>query len=117
VIAVLGYVSHLFGNPVALHHAAAVHKLPGLFVVMNNAMWGAVRRATLGMYPQGEVARSNKPPLIDLDELPAFEEVCAAAGGYGERVEDPVALPAALERAVRAVTVEKRQALLNVICR
>jgi acetolactate synthase-1/2/3 large subunit len=117
VIAVLGDGSHLFGNPVAVHHASAMHKLPVLFVVMNNSMWGAVRRATLGMYPQGEAARSNKPPLIDLDELPAFEEVCAAAGGYGERVEDPAALPAALDRAVRAVTVEKRQALLNVICR
>jgi acetolactate synthase I/II/III large subunit len=117
VIAVLGDGSHLFGNPVALHHAASVHNLPVLFVVMNNAMWGAVRRATLGMYPQGEAARSNKPPLIDLDELPAFEQVCAAAGGYGERVDDPAALPGALERAVRAVTVEKRQALLNVICR
>jgi len=117
VIAVLGDGSHLFGNPVALHHASAVHQLPVLFVVMNNSMWGAVRRATLGMYPQGEAARSNKPPLIDLDELPAFEQVCAAAGGYGERVEDPAALPAALARAVRAVTVDKRQALLNVICR
>jgi acetolactate synthase-1/2/3 large subunit len=117
VIAVLGDGAHIFGNPVALHHASAMHKLPVLFVVMNNSMWGAVRRATLGMYPQGEAARSNKPPLIDLDELPAFEEVCAAAGGYGERVEDPAALPAALDRAVRAVTVEKRQALLNVICR
>jgi acetolactate synthase-1/2/3 large subunit len=117
VIAVLGDGSHMFGNPVAVHHASVMHKLPVLFVVMNNSMWGAVRRATLGMYPQGEAARSNKPPLIDLDELPAFEEVCAAAGGYGERVEDPAALPAALDRAVRAVTVEKRQALLNVICR
>jgi acetolactate synthase-1/2/3 large subunit len=117
VIAVLGDGAHIFGNPVALHHASAMHKLPVLFVVMNNAMWGAVRRATLGMYPQGEAARSNKPPLIDLDELPAFEQVCAAAGGYGERIEDPAALPAALERAVRAVTAEKRQALLNVICR
>jgi acetolactate synthase I/II/III large subunit len=117
VIAVLGDGSHLFGNPVAVHHASAMHKLPVLFIVLNNSMWGAVRRATLGMYPHGEAARSNKPPLIDLDELPAFEAVCAAAGGYGERVEDPAALPAALERAVRAVTVEKRQALLNVICR
>jgi acetolactate synthase-1/2/3 large subunit len=117
VISVLGDGSHLFGNPVAVHHASAVHQLPVLFVVMNNSMWGAVRRATLGMYPQGEAARSNKPPLIDLDELPAFEEVCAAAGGYGERVDDPAALPAALDRAVRAVTIEKRQALLNVICR
>ncbi len=117
VIAVLGDGSHLFGNPVAVHHAARAHDLPILFVIMNNSMWGAVRRATMAMYPQGEAARSNKPPLIDLDELPAFEQVCAAAGGYGERVEDPAALPAALERALRAVTVEKRQALLNVICR
>ena len=117
VIAVLGDGSHLFGNPVAVHHASAMHKLPVLFVVMNNSMWGAVRRATMGMYPQGEAVRSNKPPLIDLDELPAFEQVCAAAGGYGERVEDPAALPAALERAIHAVNVEKRQALLNVICR
>jgi acetolactate synthase-1/2/3 large subunit len=70
--------------------------------------WGCIRRAR---------RRSNKPPLIDLDELPAFEQVCAAAGGYGERVEDPAVLPEALQRAVRAVTVEKRQALLNVICR
>jgi acetolactate synthase I/II/III large subunit len=117
VIATLGDGSHLFGNPVALHHAAAVHNLPVLFVIMNNSMWGAVRRATSAMYPQGEAMRSNKPPLIDLDELPAFEQVCAAAGGYGERVEDPAALPAALERALRAVTIDKRQALLNVICR
>jgi acetolactate synthase I/II/III large subunit len=117
VVATLGDGSHLFGNPVALHHAAAVHRLPVLFVVMNNSMWGAVRRATAGMYPQGEAMRSNKPPLIDLDELPAFEQVCAAAGGYGERVEDPAALPMALERALHAVTVDKRQALLNVVCR
>ena len=116
VIAVLGDGSYLFSNPVAVHHAATVHRLPVLFVVVNNAMWGAVRRATLGMYPQGEAARSNRPPFIDLDELPAFEQVCAAAGGYGERVEDPAELPAAFKRAFHAVNVEKRQALLNVIC-
>ena len=116
VIAVLGDGSYLFSNPVAVHHAAALHRLPVLFVVVNNAMWGAVRRATLGMYPQGEAARSNRPPFIDLDELPAFEQVCAAAGGYGERVEDPAELPAAFQRALHAVNVEKRQALLNIIC-
>ena len=33
------------------------------------------------------------------------------------RVDDPAALPGAFERALHAVTVEKRQALLNVICR
>lgn len=48
-------------------------------------------------------------------KLPPFEQVCAAASGYGERVEDTAELPAALERALHAVNVEKRQVLLNVI--
>jgi acetolactate synthase-1/2/3 large subunit len=116
VVAVLGDGSYVVANPVAVHHASTLHRLPVLFVVVNNAMWGAVRRATLGMYPEGEAARSNRPPFIDLEDLPAFEQVCAAAGGYGERVEDPAELPAALGRALHAVIVEKRQALLNVIC-
>jgi len=116
VVAVLGDGSYIFSNPVAVHHAARLHRLPVLFVVVNNAMWGAVRGAALAMYPQGEAAKSNRPPLSDLDELPAFEQVCAAAGGYGERVEDPAELPAAFTRAFHAVNVEKRQALLNVIC-
>jgi acetolactate synthase-1/2/3 large subunit len=117
VIAILGDGSYIFSNPVAVHHASTMHKLPVLYVVINNAMWGAVRRATLGMYPKGEASRSNAPPFIDLDDLPAFEQVCEAAGGYGERVEDPAELPAALDRALHAVNVEKRQALLNVISR
>jgi acetolactate synthase-1/2/3 large subunit len=116
VIAILGDGSYIFSNPVAVHHASAMHRLPVLTVVINNAMWGAVRRATLGMYPDGEAAKSNKPPFIDLDDLPAFETVCEAAGGYGERVEDPQELPRALERALEAVDRDQ-QALINIISR
>ena len=116
VISILGDGSYIFANPVAVHHASTMHKLPVLTIVINNAMWGAVRRATLGMYPDGEAARSNKPPFIDLDDLPAFETICEASGGYGERVEDPKELPAAMRRALKAVDGGK-QALLNVISR
>ncbi|HVH79499.1 MAG TPA: thiamine pyrophosphate-dependent enzyme, partial [Stellaceae bacterium] len=116
VISILGDGSYIFANPVAVHHAAQMHKLPVLTIVINNAMWGAVRRATLGMYPQGEAAKSNKPPFIDLDDLPAFETICDASGGYGERVEDPVKLPGALKRALGAVD-RGQQALLNIISR
>ena len=116
VISILGDGSYIFSNPVAVHHASTMHKLPVLTIVINNAMWGAVRRATLGMYPDGEASRSNKPPFIDLDDLPAFETICEASGGYGERVEDPKELPAAMRRALKAVD-GGRQALLNVISR
>lgn len=116
VISILGDGSYIFSNPVTVHHASTMHKLPVLTIVINNAMWGAVRRATLGMYPDGEASRSNKPPFIDLDDLPAFETICEASGGYGERVEDPKELPAAMRRALKAVD-GGRQALLNVISR
>ena len=43
---------------------------------------------------------------MHLDALPAFEKVCEASGGYGERVEDPAELPAALARAIEAVDQE-----------
>jgi acetolactate synthase-1/2/3 large subunit len=39
----------------------------------------------------------------------------AIFGGYGERVDKPDDLPAALGRALHAVKVEGRQALLNLI--
>jgi len=116
VIAVVGDGAYMFSNPAAVHHAAALHELPVLFVVMNNGMWGAVERSTRAMYPDGRAARSNDPPFVRLKNLPAFERICEAAGGYGERVDDPAALPAALARAIAVVHDGRRQALLNVIC-
>jgi acetolactate synthase-1/2/3 large subunit len=116
VIAVLGDGAYMFSNPAAVHHASTLHELPVLFIVMNNAMWGAVDRSTRAMYPDGRAAKSNDPPFVQLKQLPAFERICEAAGGYGERVEDPAALPGALERALAVVANEKRQALLNVMC-
>jgi acetolactate synthase-1/2/3 large subunit len=116
VMAVLGDGAYMFANPAAVHHASALHELPVLFVIMNNAMWGAVQRSTLAMYPDGLASKSNEPPFVGLPKLPAFEKLCEAAGGYGERVEDPASLPGALQRALAAVTNERRQALLNVMC-
>jgi acetolactate synthase I/II/III large subunit len=117
VIAVLGDGAYLFSNPVAVHHAAALHELPVLFVVMNNAMWAAVHHFTNAMYPKGHASKRNDPAFTRLDKLPAFEQVCAAAGGHGERVERANDLPHALRRALAIVRNQKRHALLNVICR
>jgi acetolactate synthase-1/2/3 large subunit len=116
VMAVVGDGAYIFSNPVAVHYASAMHELPVLFVVMNNAMWGAVQRSTRAMYPGGLAMKSNDPAFVHLGSLPAFEDICKAAGGYGERVDDPAALPGALERAWSVVNNERRQALLNVIC-
>ena len=55
-------------------------------------------------------------PLTSLEPAPRYELIVAASGGYGERVEAADELPAALDRALD-VTRDRRQALLNVVCR
>jgi acetolactate synthase I/II/III large subunit len=116
VIATVGDGSYMFGNPTPAHFVARAYDIPVLFVVMNNAGWAAVRNATVAMYPQGRSLRVNRMPLATLEPSPDFEKVVEASGGYGERVETPEELAPALARAIHAVKVEKRQALLNVIC-
>jgi acetolactate synthase-1/2/3 large subunit len=116
VVATEGDGAYMFGNPVSAHYIAAAHDLPFLTVIFNNQRWESVGRATRAMYPDGYAAKSNELPLTDLQPSPHFEKVVEASDGYGEKIEDPTKLTGALERAVKAVTIDKRQAVLNVIC-
>jgi hypothetical protein len=45
-----------------------------------------------------------------------LDKLVEVSGGYGERVTPARQMLPALERAMKAVLVEKRQALLNVVC-
>ena len=54
-------------------------------------------------------------PFSDLSPALDFEHDVRAAGGYGERVEAPEEVAGALERALHAVRVEGRLALLNMV--
>ena len=116
VIAVVGDGSYMFGNPTPAHFVCEALALPILTIIVNNAMWGAVRRATLSMYPNGAASRSNDAPLTHLKPSPRFEHVVEASGGFSESVQNAADLPAALRRGLHAVDVEKRQSVLNVIC-
>jgi acetolactate synthase-1/2/3 large subunit len=115
VLAVLGDGAYMFANPTACHYVSQVQKLPVLVVLYNNALYGAVRRATLDMYAHGVAAEADGRLLADLP-APDFEQIISAHGGHGERVERPADLPAALQRAAAAVR-GGQQALVNVISR
>jgi acetolactate synthase-1/2/3 large subunit len=115
VVALLGDGAYMFANPTACHMVAETQKLPILSVIYNNALYGAVRRATLDMYATGVAAEDDGRLLADLPS-PAFERGIAAHGGYGARVEHPADLPDALRRAAEAVR-GGQQAVVNVICR
>ena len=117
VVCAVGDGSHVFGVPTATHHTARACDLPVLFVVYNNAGWERTRLATRAHAPEGWAARNPPMPLCELAPPPAYDAICEANGGYGERVNDPAALPAALARALDVVRRERRQALLDVIAR
>jgi acetolactate synthase-1/2/3 large subunit len=114
VLAVLGDGAYMFANPTACHYVSQTQNLPTLTVLYNNALYGAVRRATLDMYARGVAAEADGRLLADLPAAD-FERTIAAHGGHGERVERPADLPAALNRAAAAVR-GGQQALVNVIC-
>jgi acetolactate synthase I/II/III large subunit len=115
VIACVGDGSYMFGVPEAGHWVSRKMNLPVLYVVWNNSRWNAVAGATRSVYPEGWSTKTNNFPFSDLSPSLDFEMVCQSAGGYGERVDDPAEVPAAIERALHAVRVEKRQALLNIV--
>jgi acetolactate synthase-1/2/3 large subunit len=117
VIACVGDGAYIFGAPTAAHWVARAYDLPVLWVIFNNRTWNAVKRSVLSYAKDGWAARTDAMPLTSLEPAPDYELVCRASGGHAERVEDPAALPEALQRAKRVVSEEKRQALVNVICR
>ena len=114
VIVTVGDGSYMFGNPIPYHYVARAENLPTLTIVANNHMWGAVRQATLDVFPDGAAAKANAMPITELKPSPDYEKVIATCGGRGERVETPGELLPALERSFEAVR-SGTPAMLNVL--
>ena len=117
LICCVGDGAYIFGAPTAAHFVSRAYNLPVLFVIFNNRTWNAVKRAVQSHARDGWAVKTDSMPLTALEPAPDYELVCRASGGHGERVEDPAQLPDALKRALRIVKEEKRQVLLNVICK
>jgi acetolactate synthase-1/2/3 large subunit len=114
VIVCCGEGSYMFGNPTPYHFVQRAENLPTLTVISNNHSWHAVRVATLSVYPHGAAAEAEVMPITELSPSPDYEKIIGAIGGYGERVEDPADLPAAIKRGLDAVRTGT-PAVLNVL--
>ena len=69
-----------------------------------------------GLNPDGYAAAAERAPLTYFTVDQHYDKLIEVSGGYGERVTEARQVLPALERAMKAVLVEKRQALLNVVC-
>jgi acetolactate synthase-1/2/3 large subunit len=117
VVAAVGDGCYLFSVPSVCHYLSAAHQLPILVIIFNNQGWGAVKRATRSMHPDGWAVKTDRFPLCGFEPTGHYEKICEAFGGYGERVERPEEVGPALKRALHVVKNEKRQAVVNMICK
>ena len=115
VICCVGDGSYIFGSGTAAHIVSQAQNLPVLNIVWNNGIWNAVQSATKVGYADGYAVRNNDFAVSTLSQSFQYELICQAARGYAERVDDPSQVPEAIQRALHAVKVEKRQTLLNII--
>jgi acetolactate synthase-1/2/3 large subunit len=112
VVQFVGDGSFYFANPSSVYAVSKQYKLPIFTVVFDNSGWGAVKAATLRMYPDGE-AKAAAEYMSQLAPDVEYTKVCEAAAGYGELVSDPELLPGAVKRCIQAVR-GGRAALLQV---
>jgi acetolactate synthase-1/2/3 large subunit len=115
VIATVGDGAYFFGEPLSCLFAQRAHGLPVLTVIFNNQQWEAVKFGALGVHPDGVARARGRFPLSEHTPTPRFEELARAVDGYGERVDSPSELPAALKRGLAAVR-DGQPAILNILC-
>ena len=114
VFATVGDGSYMFANPTACHQVCEALGLPVITLVLNNEEWGAVRHSVEGLYKGRSASKWNDVPLTSLRPSPDFTKTAEASRAYTETVTDGHDLPAALGRAVKVATDDKRQVLLNI---
>ncbi|HEY7744149.1 MAG TPA: thiamine pyrophosphate-dependent enzyme, partial [Burkholderiales bacterium] len=102
VVQVVGDGSFYFGNPSSAYAVSRQYGLPVFTVVLDNSGWSAVKESTLRMYPEG-AARAVDEFGARLAPDADFGKICEAAGGYGEKLTDPEAVPDAIQRCLAQV--------------
>ena len=113
VVGVIGDGSFMY-NPVIQSLALSSHaELPILIVVVNNTGYSAMAKEHRNFYPDGVAAENDLfygRMITDLD----YAELVRPFDGFGQRVDDPAALPAAIEAGL-AATRDGKTAILNVM--
>jgi len=111
VVQIIGDGTFHFSNADSVFAVSQQYGLPIFTVVLDNAGWGAVKRATLQMYPDGEAKASGRYESA-LAPGRDFAKIAEAMGAHGESVMDPEDVPAAIARCFREVRAG-RAALLH----
>ena len=103
VVCTIGDGTFHYNPVVGSFGAAQEHRLPFLVVLFNNAGYRSQKGDVSNYYPQGVAAKAGKVIGTQIAPPPVYSKLAQAYGGYGERVEKPADVRAALDRGLKAV--------------
>jgi len=103
VVALIGDGSFNYNPVTAAFGAAQEHRLPILIVLFNNSGYLSQKSGVPQHYPEGWAVKSQTFVGTSITPNPDYAALARAFGGYGEKVEKPGEVRAALLRGLQAV--------------
>ena len=103
VVLTIGDGSFYYNPVVAAFGACQEHNLPLLIVLFDNAGYFSQKNDVVREYPEGWAVRTNKFIGTSITPMPDYPMLARAFGGYGEKVERPRDVRAALTRGLEAL--------------
>jgi acetolactate synthase I/II/III large subunit len=113
VIALVGDGSFVFGAPLAALWAMQTQEAPVMIVILNNTCYNATKRPLVANYPEGYSVKEDRFVGVDLLPAPRYDLLAPVVGAWGERVEEPGEVLAALRRGLERVR-EGQTAIVDV---
>jgi acetolactate synthase-1/2/3 large subunit len=113
VVCTIGDGAFHYNPVVASFGAAQEHGLPLLVVLFNNAGYLSQKKDVATYYPEGEAVRAGKVIGTPIQPRPDYVKLAEAYGGWGEKVEKPGDVRAALTRGLEQS--RSRLALVDLV--
>ena len=104
VVALIGDGTFNYNPVLAGLGASQEHRLPILIVIFNNSGYLSQKSGIPRHYPEGFAVRSNTYVGTSIAPSPDYAAIARAFDGYGEKVEHPGDVRAALCRGLEAVS-------------
>ncbi len=113
VVCMIGDGSFNYNPVIAALGYAQEHNTPILIVIFNNHGYQSQQAEIPHFYPEGHAVKSGNFSGTSIKPNPDYASLAPIYNGYGERVEKPQEVRAALQRGLKAVG-EGKLALLDI---
>ncbi|MBO37691.1 MAG: hypothetical protein CMM75_00740 [Rhodospirillaceae bacterium] len=113
VICLIGDGSFNYDPVPAVYGAVQEHNLPFLTIILNNHGYLSQKTGVPKYFPKGDAVQTNNFSGLHIGPAPDYWKIVEAFGGYGEKVEDPGDVGAAIKRGLDVVN-KGQAAILDV---